>query len=141
IRPEPGDRRFQDPTWSTSPFHRAWMQGYLAWRGSVHAFVDSLPLPPASTARARFVAALLTEAVAPTTFVLRNPAPLKRALETGGASLGRGLRNMLRDAATNGGMPAQVDRSAFEVGKNLAVSPGAVVFRNEVLELLQYAPA
>src|SRR4029450_11405022 len=68
-------------------------------------------------------------------------AALKKALETGGASLGRGLINLLRDAATNGGMPAQVDKSAFEVGKNLAVSPGAVVFRSEVLELIQYSPA
>ncbi len=139
--PEPGDRRFQDPTWSASPLYRAWMQGYLAWRGSLHALVDTMALTPTHTARAHFVVALLTETVAPTNFLLGNPAALKKALETGGASLGRGLVNLLRDTATNGGMPAQVDKSAFEVGKNLATSPGAVVFRTEVLELIQYAPA
>jgi polyhydroxyalkanoate synthase len=139
--PEPGDRRFQDPTWATSPLYRRWMQGYLAWRGSLHALVDGLELASASTARAHYVVSLLTEAVAPTNFLLGNPAALKQAVETKGASLGRGLMNMLRDVVTNGGMPTQVDKSAFQVGKSLAASPGAVVFRNEVLELVQYAPA
>jgi polyhydroxyalkanoate synthase subunit PhaC len=141
LAPEPGDRRFQDPTWSTSRLYRGWMQGYLAWRRSLHALVDTMGLPRTNTARAHFVVGLLTEALAPTNFVLGNPAALKKALETGGASLGRGLGNFLRDVTTNGGMPAQVDRAAFEVGKNLAVSPGAVVFRSDVLELIQYAPA
>jgi polyhydroxyalkanoate synthase subunit PhaC len=141
LAPEPGDRRFEDPTWSTSPLYRGWMQGYLAWRGALHALVDTMGKPPAKTARAHFVVSLLTEAAAPTNFLLGNPAALKKAVESGGASLGRGLVNMLRDAAINRGMPAQVDKSAFEVGKNLAVSPGAVVFRSEVLELIQYSPA
>ena len=141
LAPEPGDRRFQDPTWSTSPLYRAWMQGYLAWCRNLHGFVDTMGLAPIDSTRAHFVVALLTEALAPTNSLLGNPAALKKAVETGGASLGRGLINLLRDAATNGGMPAQVDTSAFEVGKNLAVSPGAVVFRSDVLELIQYAPA
>jgi poly[(R)-3-hydroxyalkanoate] polymerase subunit PhaC len=141
LAPAPGDRRFQDPTWTGNPFYRAWLQGYLAWRHSLDGLVDAAGLPAPTAARAHFVVSLLTEAVAPTNFLLGNPAALKKALETGGGSLGRGLRNLLRDMATNGGMPAQVDKSAFQVGKNLALSPGAVVFRNEVLELIQYAPA
>jgi polyhydroxyalkanoate synthase len=141
LAPEAGDRRFQDPTWSTNFLYRAWMQGYLAWRRSLHGLVDTIGLPPTDTARAHFVVALLTEALAPTNSLLGNPAALKQALETGGGSLGRGLVNLVRDGVTNGGMPAQVDKSAFEVGKNLAVSPGAVVFRSEVLELIQYTPA
>src|SRR5262249_45631208 len=132
---------FQDPTWDTNPIYRAWMQGYLAWRHHLHALVDTIGLPAANTARAHFVVSLLTEAAAPTNFLLGNPAALKKALQTGGASLGRGLVNLLGDAAANGGMPAQVDKSPFEVGANLATSPGAVVFRSEVLELIQYAPA
>src|SRR5262245_699365 len=139
--PKPGDRRFQDPTWTASPLHRAWMQSYLAWRHSLHALVDTMGQPPASAARAHFVVSLLTETLAPTNFLLGNPAAMKKALETGGASLGRGLVNLLRDAAKHGGMPAQVDTSAFQVGKNLATTPGAVVFRSEVLELIQYAPS
>src|SRR5262249_44050787 len=126
LAPEAGDRRFQDSTWSTSPVYRAWMQGYLAWRRSLHGLVDTLALPPTDVARAHFVVGLVTEALAPTNSLLGNPAALKKVLETGGASLGRGLVNLIRDATTNGGMPAQVDKSAFEVGKNLAVSPGAV---------------
>jgi len=141
LAPEPGDRRFQDPTWSTSPVYRAWMQGYLAWRSSLHGLLETIGLSRPNVARAHFVISLLTEAVAPTNSVLGNPAALKKALETGGASLGRGLVNLLRDAVRNGGMPAQVDKSAFEVGKNLAVSPGAVVFRTDMLELIQYAPS
>src|SRR5262245_43391371 len=141
LAPEPGDRRFQDPTWSTNRLYRGWMQAYLAWRGSLSALVDSMGLSPADTARTHFIMGLLTEAVAPTNSFLGNPAALKKALETGGVSLGRGLGNLLNDVATNGGMPARVDRSAFEVGKTLAVSPGAVVLRTDVLELIQYAPA
>jgi poly[(R)-3-hydroxyalkanoate] polymerase subunit PhaC len=141
LAPEPGDRRFQDSAWSTNPFYRGWMQGYLAWRKSFYGVVDAMGLPPADAARTHFIVSLLTEAVAPTNSLLGNPAALKNVLETGGASLGRGLRNFLGDVAANGGMPTQVDKSAFEVGKNLAVSPGAVVLRTEVLELIQYAPA
>ena len=141
LEPEAGDRRFQDPTWSTSPLYRVWMQGYLAWRRGLHGLVDTIGLSPTDATRAHFVVGLLTEALAPTNSLLGNPAALKKAFETGGASLGRGLVNLVRDAAKNGGMPAQVDKSAFEVGKNLAVSPGAVVFRSDVLELIQYAPA
>src|SRR5262249_33588737 len=83
---------------------------------------------------------LVTEALAPTNFLFGNPAAIKRAVETGGASLLRGVQNLLGDLVTNGAMPSQVNRSAFQVGKDLAITPGAVVFRNEVLELLQYAP-
>jgi polyhydroxyalkanoate synthase len=140
LAPEAGDRRFQDPTWSDNRLYRGWMQGYLAWRRSLSALVDSMGLSSVDNARTQFIVALLTEAMAPTNFAFGNPAALKKALETGGTSLGRGLGNLLRDIATNGGMPAQVDKSAFQVGKSLAVSPGAVVFRTEVLELIQYAP-
>jgi polyhydroxyalkanoate synthase len=141
LAPEVGDRRFQDPAWGANPFYRVWLQSYLAWRHRLHALVDTLGLPFAEAARTHFVVSLLTEAGAPTNVLLGNPAALKKALETGGASLARGLGNLLRDAVTNGGMPAQVDKAAFQVGKNLAVSPGAVVFTNEMLELIQYAPA
>jgi poly[(R)-3-hydroxyalkanoate] polymerase subunit PhaC len=140
LAPEQGDKRFQDPTWKDNPFYRIWMQGYLAWRDSLNAFVDGAGFDATSAARARFVLSLLTEAVAPTNFLPGNPAALKKMMETGGSSLVRGLQNLLQDIMTNGGMPAQVDKSAFQVGKNLATTPGAVVFRNEVCELIQYAP-
>ena len=141
LAPDEGDRRFQDPAFAQNVFYRSWLQGYLAWRNSARAFVDKAGLETMTAARAQFLLSLVTEALAPTNFLLGNPAALKRAIDTGGVSLLRGLQNMAGDLAVNGGMPSMVDRSAFQVGKNLAVTPGAVVFRNELLELIQYAPA
>ena len=82
----------------------------------------------------------LTSALAPTNVFLLNPDACERAFETGGKSVVRGLRNMGRDIVTNRGVPRSVPPGVFVVGRNVAVTPGAVVFRNEVLELLQYAP-
>ncbi len=79
--------------------------------------------------RARFMLSLFTEAMAPTNTLLGNPAAMKKMYETGGASLVRGLTHMLEDLANNGGLPSQVDMKAFQVGKDLALSPGAVVFK------------
>jgi polyhydroxyalkanoate synthase len=139
--PDPKDKRFLDPTWKASPWYRAALHSYLAWQQRLYAFVDDADLSPRDAERARFVLALLTEALAPTNTLLGNPAALKKAIETGGTSLARGLIHLLDDIAHNGGMPSQVDRTAFQVGKHLALTPGAVVFKNEVLELIQYAPA
>jgi polyhydroxyalkanoate synthase len=86
------------------------------------------------------VLSLFTETVAPTNSLLGNPAAMKKMYETGGASLVRGLTHMIEDLANNGGLPSQVDMKAFQVGKDLALSPGAVVFKNDVLELIQYQP-
>ena len=91
--------------------------------------------------RARFALGLFTEAVAPTNTLLGNPGALMRIVQTRGKSLWYGARNMIDDLLNNGGMPKQVDDSQFRVGRNLAATPGAVVFRNEVLELIQYQPA
>jgi poly[(R)-3-hydroxyalkanoate] polymerase subunit PhaC len=141
LAPEQGDRRFQDPAWRNNPFYRSWLQGYLAWSQGLKRLVSKVGLDSTNTSRAHFVTSLLTEALAPTNFLPGNPEALKKALETGGESLICGLSNLLGDIATNGGMPSQVDKSAFQVGKNLALSPGAVVFKTEVFELIQYAPA
>jgi len=91
-------------------------------------------------ARARFAADVITAALSPANYLGTNPAALRKAAETGGLSLMHGAQNMLRDLA-RGGMPSMVDRTQFVVGKDLACSPGAVVYREEMFELLQYAPA
>src|SRR5260370_10958706 len=83
----------------------------------------------------------MTDAVAPTNTVLGNAAAVKKAWERGGGNLIAGVKNLIDDVAGNGGLPSQVDKRAFTVGKNLATSPGMVVFRNPVLELIQYSPA
>lgn len=135
-----GDKRFLDASWRDNPFYRAALQGYLAWGKAMSGFVDRSALDARSKERANFVVSLVTDALAPTNTLLGNPAALKKVIDSGGASLLAGLQNMLADLGANRGMPAQVDKQAFRVGENLAVTPGAVVFRNEVLELIQYAP-
>ena len=78
--------------------------------------------------------------LAPTNFLPTNPAALKRAFETGGASVVAGAGNFVDDLLNNGGRPRQVDTRPFTIGENLAATPGQVVFRNELMELIQYAP-
>src|SRR5262245_9177066 len=134
--PAASDRRFADPAFRDSPIYRRLMQAYLAWREALLALVDEIDLDGKSRARGQFALSLFTEALAPTNTLLGNPAALKRAFETGGASLLRGLRHFLADVLHNGGLPSQVDRRSFKIGENLASTPGQVVFRNEVLELL-----
>jgi polyhydroxyalkanoate synthase subunit PhaC len=138
---DPKDRRFQDPAWATSWFYGTVLQTYLAAQESLYAFADTADLSPAESERARFALRLVIEALAPTNTLMGNPAALKKVIDSGGANLVRGFRHWLDDMIHNGGMPAQVNMKAFEVGKNLSLSPGAVVFKNELLELIQYAPA
>ena len=141
IEAERRDWRFQDPTWTGNPGYHRLMQGYLAASGALGALVEEADISDwRQRERARFVATILTSALAPTNTLLGNPAALKVALETGGGSLVAGARNFVSDLRHNGGLPSQVDRSQFVVGKEVAVTPGAVVFRNEVLEVLQYLP-
>ena len=141
FQPPASDRRFTDPTWKDNPFYRMFLQGYLAWGNALNGFIDRSALDGVSKERARFVTGLLTDAMAPTNTLLGNPGALKRILDSGGVSLFEGVRNLLGDLVSNQGMPAQVDKSAFELGRNLALTPGAVVFKNAVLELIQYSPA
>ncbi|GAC1338527.1 MAG: class II poly(R)-hydroxyalkanoic acid synthase [Candidatus Dormibacteria bacterium] len=137
---DPKDRRFADPAFADNPLYRRLMQTYLATRTELLATVDDLSLDEKSADRARFALSLLTEALAPTNTLLGNPAAIKRAFETGGGSLVRGAVNRLSDLRANGGMPTMVDRKPFRVGETVAASAGAVVFRNDLLELIQYAP-
>jgi poly[(R)-3-hydroxyalkanoate] polymerase subunit PhaC len=142
VTPETGDKRFDDPTWADNPLYRRVMQTYLVWRSAMQSMVPENGAGQwKETEQQRFAIRLLTEALAPTNLLLGNPGALKRAFETGGASLIHGLRNFLDDLWNNNGMPQTVDKRPFAVGRNLAVTPGAVVFRSEILELLQYTPA
>ncbi|HTJ09822.1 MAG TPA: alpha/beta fold hydrolase [Candidatus Binataceae bacterium] len=144
VAPEESDKRFTDPTWSDNPFYRRVMQAYLVWRSTMMSMVPDNGSGDGEwkeTEQQRFAVRLLTEALAPTNVLIGNPAALKRAFETGGTSLVHGLRSFFDDLWNNNGMPQTVDKRPFAVGRNLAVTPGAVVFRSEILELLQYAPA
>ena len=137
----PGDRRFADAAWQENPLYRICLQTYLAWTNSITQFVDQSALDQRTKQRVRFAASLLTDALAPTNTLFGNPAALRSTLASGGANLLAGLKNMVADMATNGAMPSQVDKSAFKLGENLALSKGAVVLTTPVLELIQYSPA
>jgi len=138
---EPGeDRRFADSAWRENPFYRLIGQSYLAWEQSVERLVEQQQGSWPRRERARFLANILTAGLSPTNFLLGNPAAIRRAFETQGLSLACGARNFSRDVINNRGMPQMVDSSSLKVGENLAVSPGAVVYREEMFELLQYVP-
>jgi polyhydroxyalkanoate synthase len=140
IEPARRDWRFADPTWRSNPLYRRAMQLYLAWCHEMDDLVASADLGWRDAERARFVMSILTSAAAPTNTLAGNPAALKRTFETGGANLLRGARQRVDDVRHNGGMPAQIKRGHFSVGSDLAATPGAVVHRDEVCELIQYAP-
>jgi len=140
VEPDAKDKRFTDEAWKTNPFYHMYLQTYVTWQQSLNAFINDADLDKKDADRARFVLSLFADTVAPTNTLLGNPAAMKKMYETGGASLVKGLTHMLEDLANNGGMPSQVNMKAFQVGKDLGISPGAVVFKNEVLELIHYQP-
>ncbi|RJF88284.1 alpha/beta fold hydrolase [Oleomonas cavernae] len=136
--PASGDKRFADKTWTASPLHRRLMQGYFAMGDAVGGFVEQTSLSDLDKSRAQLVTTMLIDAVAPTNGLLTNPAALRQALDTGGVSVWEGAKNFARDLAKNRGLPSQVDLTAFKVGENLANTPGAVVFKNQLIEVIQY---
>ena len=140
LMPDAKDKRFADPAWKDSAAYRTLAQNYLAFGGALTGFIDETRMDKRDTDRSRFIASLMIDAMAPTNAIGGNPAALKKCIDTGGASLVHGFENFSRDFARNGGLPAQVDTRKFKVGENLATTPGAVVYRSPVLELIQYAP-
>ncbi len=140
VAPEPGDRRFANRAWTENPAFRRLGQTYLACSKTAFDLVDEADLDWRTRERARFATSLVTSTLAPTNMLALNPDAVVRAYETGGKSVVSGLANIARDVRFNHGLPRTADPDAFEVGRNLAVTPGAVVFRNDVCELLQYAP-
>jgi polyhydroxyalkanoate synthase len=140
VEPEPKDRRFTDVAWSENGLFYGVLQSYLlAARFALEA-VAAADLSEPDASKANFAARLLVDSLAPTNILFTNPAALRRAFETGGLSLVRGAGHFLRDVATNGGWPKQVDTSPFRLGENMAATAGRVVYRNELVELIQYEP-
>jgi len=137
---KPGDKRFNDPAWKSSRLQQKLLQSYLAWGEAIRALVDKADLSDQDRARAKLIADILVDALAPTNGLVSNPTALKKLIDTGGESLWSGLKNYLEDLVKNGGLPSQVDSKPFQVGKNIATTPGAVVLRTEVFELIQYKP-
>jgi polyhydroxyalkanoate synthase len=140
LAPEPRDRRFADAAWTTNPFLRRVVQAYLAAAGAGTRFVDRLELDPLARERVRFVVSSLVDASAPSNNPLLNPAALKELVDSGGASVVRGVRAFADDMAARPRVPRMVEHDAFEVGRDLAITPGSVVHRDELYELIQFRP-
>ncbi len=140
IELDPKDRRFSDPAFKDKPGYRTAARGWLAWQKAVQDWVDCAGFNQIDRERAEFLAGVVTDAFAPTNFLLGNPSAVQKAIDSKGESLVKGLKNFIEDLRFNHGMPSQVDKSAFKVGENLATTPGAVVHRHPILELIQYQP-
>ena len=140
VEPGKGDHRFTDEAWQQNPAFRRAMQAYLYLGASVDDVVDSLGVDGMAAERVRFALMLVREAVAPTNNFWTNPTAVKRFYDTGGRSVWRGAVNLTHDTLRNHGMPTMVNRRPFRLGENIGVSPGAVIHRSEVFELIQYKP-
>jgi polyhydroxyalkanoate synthase len=136
-RPAKRDRRFADPAWESSWLFRRLLQTYLAVGDAVDGAISDADLDWRHERQARFAADNVLDALAPSNFPWSNPAVIKATVDEGGANLARGAR---RFAADFPGLPSTVETSGFAVGETLALTPGTVVLRTEVFELIQYAP-
>jgi polyhydroxyalkanoate synthase subunit PhaC len=141
--PTPKDRRFANPLWDTHPFFNYIKQQYLMNAAAItEAVGDMESLDPQDRRRVEYFTRQIVDMLAPTNFLGTNPDALERAVQTDGESLVRGLENLVHDIeAANGDLQVTLaDKDAFHVGENLATTPGAVVYRNRMFELIQYAP-
>ncbi|HEY9530242.1 MAG TPA: class I poly(R)-hydroxyalkanoic acid synthase, partial [Burkholderiales bacterium] len=135
----PGDRRFSHRAWREDPYYDYLKQSYLLAARYLEDLVEQATLGPAERERTRFAVKQWVDALCPANFAATNPAALEQARDTGGESLARGLANLMADMQR--GRIRQTDEAAFEVGRNLGVTPGRVVLENELIQLIQYAPA
>jgi polyhydroxyalkanoate synthase subunit PhaC len=140
IQPEMGDQRFNDESWRENPIYRRIGQSYSAWTQALDHWLDASGLEGLERDRARFVLNATKDLMAPVNTLIGNPDALRRVRETNGQSLIQGVKNFFDDLQHNHGYPAVADRHAFKVGVDVAATPGAVIFRNELLELIQYQP-
>jgi polyhydroxyalkanoate synthase len=139
VGPSKRDRRFLDEAWAQNLFLRRLVQVYLAGGRTAEQLVGDAGLEWRDEQRTRFLTENLIEACAPSNVPLVNPASAKAAIDSAGMNLLRGGSQLVRDLASSPRIPEMVDGSEFEVGRNIAVTPGAVVLRTEVFELIQYA--
>jgi polyhydroxyalkanoate synthase subunit PhaC len=137
--PPASDKRFANPLWQSMPLLSLTKGLYEANAALMLGIADAIEADPQSKARLKFATQQWVDAVSPTNSILTNPDVQQRLIDTQGESLKKGMENLVDDIGK--GRISQTDESAFEVGKNLAVSPGAVVFENELFQLIQYSPS
>jgi len=143
VTPPKGDKRFNDPEWGAHPVYDVMKQSYLLTSGWLNELISDVEgVDPLEKRRVEFFIKMLTDAISPSNFLLSNPAALKEAMTSGGESLVRGMENFAADLERGGGQLAisQTDMEQFIVGENVATAPGKVVYQNDILQLLQFAP-
>jgi polyhydroxyalkanoate synthase len=141
--PEPGDNRFRDSEWRENPYFDFWKQLYLITARWLEDVVDRTGgLDEKTRQRAEFYLKQITSALSPSNFPITNPEVLRTTLATNGENLVKGMANLVSDMEASGELLkiSQTDVQAFEVGRNVATAPGKVIFQNEILQLIQYAP-
>lgn len=141
VAPDRRDRRFADEAWAKNPLLRRLVQSYLASGATAAQLVSDAGLGWRDAQRVEFLLDNLTEALSPSNLPLVNPASAKAAIDTGGANFARGMSAFAKDMSAKPRVPQMVDSSGFELGRNIAVSPGAVIARTEVFELIRYQPS
>jgi poly[(R)-3-hydroxyalkanoate] polymerase subunit PhaC len=141
IAPARRDRRFADPAWNDNPLLKRLVQAYLALGKTAEDLLDDAELDWRDNTRLKFVLTNIIAASAPSNNLLLNPSAWKAAIDTGGLSLARGLRALITDMSSSPHVPTMVQPDAFTIGQDLAVTPGAVVARTDVYELIQYKPS
>jgi polyhydroxyalkanoate synthase len=137
-QPSSRDRRFKDEAWHHSPYYALIKQSYLLASKQMAEIVDQAQVDEKSKLQLRFYARQFIDAMSPSNFPATNPEVIRTAIRTRSASLTTGMQNLIEDLQK--GRITRVDESAFEVGRNLAVTPGSVVFENELIQLIQYTP-
>ena len=140
LAPEPKDKRFRDPAWQYNPFFRAGAQYYLAVQKGMKGWLEDLELDELERDRANFISQIIIDSLSPTNSLVGNPSAQKRLIDSGGLSLIKGLKNAYNDVVHNHGMVSMVDKRPFKLGENVATSKGSVVYRNAMMEVIQYAP-
>jgi polyhydroxyalkanoate synthase len=144
VSPAKGDKRFNDPAWAENPVFDVMKQSYLLTSDWLNTLVAEAPdVDPMTRRRVEFFMKMLTDAFSPSNFLASNPVALRELVATGGDSLVRGVENFAADLARGGGQLSisQTDSSKFTIGENVATAPGQVVFRNELIELIQFSPS
>jgi polyhydroxyalkanoate synthase len=144
IMPAANDKRFADPEWSSNQFFDFLKQSYLLTsRWAAQMVSEAADLDPHTKQKAEFYMRQIANALSPSNFVLTNPELLRETLTSNAENLVRGMHMLADDIAAGGGdlKIRQSDSSMFEVGRNLAVTPGKVIFQNEIMQLIQYAPS
>ena len=142
IEPERGDRRFKDPAWSEEPAFDYIKQAYLlAAKRALSLIENANGLDEATRTKVEFFTGQYLQALSPANFPLTNPEAVRRAIETGSVSLLSGFANLLEDAAQDAGLVTRRSSEDFELGVNIAATPGSVVYQNALMQLIQYAPA